>query len=395
MRQTRDAQVANGPTTLLFAVSAASLAILPVFLVGAMAVYIRADLQFSEAQLGGVVAMYFGAAALTSLRAGRFVERVGWGRGLIFGSMATATALLGLGLLASNWLLVGTWLLLAGAALAVTQPAANLALARAVLDRRQGVAFGVKQSAIPIGTFLAGLAVPIFGGTLGWRAAFITAAGIALAFGAGIAAVGAGPPPPALSRPRPAGDLYLPALVLFSIGAGFGMTAGNSLGAFYVESAVTRGTGPAAAGMILAGGSAATVVMRVILGWFIDRHLEWDLRVIAGLMLVGAVVLLALADGLLLHAGTLLAFIAGWGWSGLLVYAIVRHNAAAPAAASGIFLAGVYVGGTVGPLVFGAIVELSSYVVAWLSSGAVLIVSAALVTRGAASLARRPMPAPE
>ena len=48
----------------------------------------------------------------------------------------------------------------AGSANALCQPAANLLIARAVPAHRQGLAFAVKQSAIPMSTLLAGVAVP-------------------------------------------------------------------------------------------------------------------------------------------------------------------------------------------------------------------------------------------
>lgn len=45
---------------------------------------------------------------------------------------------------------------------------------------RRGFAFGVKQSAVPLTAMLAGLAVPVFAVTVGWRWAFGAAAALGL-----------------------------------------------------------------------------------------------------------------------------------------------------------------------------------------------------------------------
>ena len=59
--------------------------------------------------------------------------------------------------------------LLGGIANTLTQPASNLALARALPARRLGLAFALKQSSIPIASMIGGLAVPTMGLLLGWR----------------------------------------------------------------------------------------------------------------------------------------------------------------------------------------------------------------------------------
>ena len=67
-----------------------------------------------------------------------------------------------------------------GNTLRLAQPAANLLLARAVPADRQGLAFGIKQSAIPAAAMLGGLAVPSIALTWGWRWAFAAGGAFAL-----------------------------------------------------------------------------------------------------------------------------------------------------------------------------------------------------------------------
>ncbi len=51
--------------------------VLPVFLLGGLAVQMGTDLGFSPAGLGLAVSVYFGVSALASVPSGRLVERYG------------------------------------------------------------------------------------------------------------------------------------------------------------------------------------------------------------------------------------------------------------------------------------------------------------------------------
>lgn len=71
-------------------------------------------------------------------------------------------------------------LALGGVANSLAQIGTNGTLAQVVPRHRRGLAFGVKQAAIPAATLLAGFALPVVGLTLGWRASFAAAAGLAV-----------------------------------------------------------------------------------------------------------------------------------------------------------------------------------------------------------------------
>ena len=79
-----------------------------------------------------------------------------------------------------------------------------------------------------------------------------------------------------------------------------------------------------------------------------------------------------------LHAFPL-AFTGGWGWSGLLTFAVVRANPDAPAAATGISHMGTYVGAAFGPPLFGVVAEHISFATAWWGGTASLGLAAMLV----------------
>ena len=165
--------------------AAATVCIVPPFLLGAMAVQVRDDLGFSESGTGLAVGAFFAVASLLSAPLGRWSERVGGGRALRVAAVWAAAGQLLLAVGARSLVLLIVLNAFAGGANALGQPAANLLIARAVPANRQGLGFAVKQAAIPFSTFLAGLAVPSIALTAGWRWAYVAAAGLAL-----VAAVG-------------------------------------------------------------------------------------------------------------------------------------------------------------------------------------------------------------
>lgn len=355
---------------------------LPVFLLGGLAVLVREELGFGELQLGLAVSVFFTVAAVSAVPAGRLVERLGAWASTVLAACLSATALLGMALAPAYGVLLVA-LALAGVGNAVAQIGSNDALARVVPRQRQGLAFGVKQSAVPLATLLAGLALPLVGLTLGWRFAFTGAAVLALGY------VGLAPRPArsrAVLRPQRGrqGAAAHRALVVVAVAAALGSGAANGLGAFLVESAVSAGLTPGRAGLLLAGGSAFGVVVRLYVGWRADRRDGRHLSVVAAMLATGALGMALLATGsqLALVPGTALAFGLGWSWPGLLNFAVVRLNPQAPAAATSISQTGVFAGGALGPITFGLLVETWSYRVAWSVAGAALLVAAVLLRQG-------------
>jgi MFS family permease len=79
---------------------------------------------------------------------------------------------------------------------------------------------------------------------------------------------------------------------------------------------------------------------------------------------------------------TLVAFLGGWGYQGLVLLATARTNPASPAAALAIVRIGPNAGAVIGPLIFGAIVERAGYGVAWGFAAAASLGAALLVLVG-------------
>lgn len=339
---------------------------LPVFLVSAVAVLVRADLGFDEAGLGAAVSAFFAAAAVSSVHSGRLVERIGGRGALVLGAGLSGTALLGIGL-SPTWSALVLALVVGGLANAVCQLAANLRLSGGVPLESQGVAFGVKQSANAIASLFGGAAVPLVAINFGWRPTFVLAA--AVAWGAGAFQARGARRNRVPRRARAASPvLDRPPLVYLALGLGFTAAANTALSAFIVEYAVSTGLATGTAGTVLAVSSLAGLSTRIVLGAVADRRRGGELTAVAGMLYVGAAVLAAFpfVSGVpLVTLATVLAYAVGWGWPGLLNLAIVRGNDHAPAAATGVTQVGAYIGGVIGPVAFGFVVAGIGYGPAW------------------------------
>jgi hypothetical protein len=103
--------------------------------------------------------------------------------------------------------------------------------------------------------------------------------------------------------------------------------------------------------------------------------------------------LLAFESEPVLWVGSIVAFVAGWGWTGLFHLSIVRTRPAAPAAASGFTSTGARIGGMVGPALFGAVLTVSTFGWAWIVAGSLLgaaAVTATLAARAVVAADDRP-----
>jgi MFS family permease len=383
------------PGAILLAVAVATAGVVPAFLTGGLAVQIRAELGFGEGALGLAVAVFFATSALASVIFGRLVERVGSSLGMRLAAAVSAASLLAVSALAGSWWGLVACLMLGGLGNSISHPATHLFLAREVPQSRQGLAFGVKQAAIPMATLLAGLAVPSAATTVGWR--WAVAGGAALALCVALLVPRGGEKGIRHVKEARARDVPLAPLVLLALGIGLGSAAANPLGAFTVESAVAAGIEVGAAGLLMALGSAAGVTVRVVVGYLADKLESGRLRIVAGMLGVGTVGFVLVASGVvpLLVFGVVLAFAAGWGWPGLFNFAIVKTNPRAPAAATGITQTGASSGAAAGPLAFGFVVEGSSFGTAWLLYGALALVSAVTILVGRHMLLRARLTTPE
>ncbi|WP_035781796.1 MFS transporter [Arthrobacter sp. H14] len=372
--------------TLLQAISSTTLGVLPAYLVGALAVQIRDDLDIGPAEIGAGAAILFGVTAILSTSMGALVQRRGTAWGIINASILAMIALLGVAWAPSLPLLYLA-LIVGGVGNAMAQPAANLGVSTAVGPSHLGLALGIKQTAVPTATLLSGLAVPGIALILGWRWVLLFAA-IAAALLVVWAALTRGNGSQRVSDDDgSAPDRGTPrtGLVVITIGVGIASAAATSLGIFLIDSAVQAGLSPTAAGLMFAVSALIGLLIRITLGALMDRGTgRSPYLLVANLLLGGAAgfLLLAVGEGLWFIAGSLLAYGAGWTWPGLVHFAVVRDNRRAAASATGVIQTGVAFGGAAGPLLFGFLVQATSYGTAWIAAAGAAIVSAIIIRIG-------------
>ena len=354
---------------------------LPVFLLGGLASLIRHDLTLTESRVGLSAAGFFAVTALTSVPGGRLAERVGPRRQLYVAGTIAAMSMIGIAL-ATDWWHLAVALAVGGIANGMSETATNLAIAVGIRGGRHGFAFGIKQSAAPMTTLLAGLAVPFLGLTVGWRWAFTAAA----AFAVGVTSLlpfddrtSSRQDSGRFARGSPA-----PALVVIAVGFGFGTAAATALATFLVESAVAAGISLSSAGLLLAASSVLGVASRLYAGWLADRRGAGHLRVVGLMLAIGTVGLVGLALGnpLATVVGALPAFAFGWGWTGLLNFAIARINPNRPASSTGVLLFGAATGAAAGPLIFGITVETMGFAFGWSVAAGGMLLGALLIEAG-------------
>lgn len=366
---------ANGPdgspgspvSAVTLGATGAIVAMLPVFLVGAMAVQIREELVFGSAGLGIAVGAFRGAGALMSVPLGSRVDRWGPMVSLRRSTMLALIVSLGIAFTARSLPVLAAWMALGGVAVVMAQPAANALIMRAVDVRRRATAFGIKQSAPPLSGMLAGIAVPVIALTFGWRWAFGLVALFALVLLLVLRSGQRGRVPRATRVDTPVlGDRRLLVLLMFAFA--LADVTNNTATTFYVDSAVRAGTTPALAGTVLAIASLGAVLTRLASGVLADRMVDGHLRFCGALLTVGAVGLALLATGrpALMAPGAVLAFCGTWGFNGVFWFAAVSAYSHAPGRVTGVIGPAGNLGSAVMPVLFGALADRSGFRTVWI-----------------------------
>ncbi len=380
-------------------------------LVSALAVQISDDLGIGETRLGMTVSAFFFVGALTSAWSGRMVERIGPAAGLRLSTTLACAGLLAVAVLGRSWTALLALVGLAGLANAWGQPAANLYVARGVSIWRQGLALGIQKSGIPAASLLAGLAVPTVGLTIGWRWAFAVGGLIAALMSLVVPTVAAvddsdessdgtagrsiakrsakrSANGQAADAPRP--DVPTRLLVTVTCSTGLAAMGSVALSSFFVLSSVKIGIDEAVAGILLMAGSLVGITSRLVMGAGADRAGLNPFHMLTTMFAVAALAFLGLATGstTVLYVSLPFAFATSFAWPGLFHLAMLRSNPSAPGAATGITMTGNFTGAVIGPLLFGWLVETTSYGWGWVfaactsaAASLVMAMSARLIIR--------------
>jgi predicted MFS family arabinose efflux permease len=342
-------------------------AVLPQYLVGSLAVQMRADFALSDTQLGAAVGISFALSALISPVAGRTVGWIGAQRGVTVAALAVAGSSVAM-MFADSAAAVLAVMAVNGLGGGLGSPSLSNVLADRVDAARHGTAFGLFTSGPQAAAVVAGLALPFIAEPLDWRLAFAVPAALAIAslialLGHGLGRAAGRDGAPRVDRRR------LPRSVrVIAISAALASAAGFGLRSFLVVFAVSVGFGSAFAGYLLAITGLLATVSRVGFGVLGDRRPGRSLHHTTALMalcVVGFVLMVVGGDAPII-LGALLAGGIGWGWQSPLSLAAITQDREMTAISIGIMMAGFYAGAVIGPLMVGLFAEHSEYTKAWL-----------------------------
>ncbi len=346
------------------------------------------DLGLARSQVGLLYASTFGGMILATLPIGVLIDQHGE-RWLI---VCGASAMCFLTLLASksnSFLLLFTFLFLAGIGGASSSPGGTKAISAWFPRREWGMALGIRQTGVTIGGMVGALLLPPIALRFGWVVGLDAAAALFLLIVFGFGVFYRNEQPESIDRPlRPAigpllRDRRLLVLALYSFV--FNGAQGSTVSYLSLFGHQDMGLSIPAAGvllaMLLAGGSVGRI------GWGIlsDRMgRRGTIMVGIGALAVVSIFATGFVGPSTPYAVILgLAFLLGLsavGWNGLYFTAVSEvAGAKAAATALGLGLMATYLGPFVVPPLFGLLADYThSYQASWLALGAWAIFGTAL-----------------
>jgi MFS family permease len=354
--------------------------VLPGFLLASLAPQIRREFALDQAQLGVAIAGFYLVSTLASSPAGRFVDRSGAVAGMRVAAAFSGGVSIAVAVLADGAAALAALVLAAGVGNATAGPAVSAMLHREIPRDRRGLAFGAQQAGAPLGSMLAGLALPAIAIPFGWRWAYASTALIA-ALAIVLAPVHRRVREPSAQAAAPKGLSSVHALALTAL---FASAAGMGFISFLVSYSVERGIEAGIAGLLLGLVSACAVVSRLVLGDVADRRSGEALIPVAAMLALSTVgyALLIGGEAAAIVAGAVVVGCLGWGWPGALTLAVVDRTPGNPAWAVGMMMSGLFAGAIVGPLWVGFLAQHGSFAAAW-SGCAGLALAAALMALAA------------
>jgi len=139
---------------------------MPVFLLGALATQIAATVHVPAYGIGVAVGLYWVAAAVTSSCAGAINRALSEKRMGVAALLLAVWSLAGSAFWVPSWPWLIVWAVLGGAGNGVGHPSSNQLLATSIRASSRGLAFGVKQAAVPVAGLVAGASIPLVALTL-------------------------------------------------------------------------------------------------------------------------------------------------------------------------------------------------------------------------------------
>ena len=368
----------------LMMLSTMAVSTLAFFALAVAASELQAEFGISKFQLGVLGAVNTGVGAFLAPASGAFSDKVG-GRHAVATTLAfSAISAVALAL-SQNYPLLVAASAIGGVAQGLGNPATNKAISAGVDDARRGVVTGVKQSGVQAAVVLAGLTVPAMASTLGWRSSMWLTAILSglLFFGLGLVPKKA--PSSPLETSESSKRSRLPTFVTQVAVFGFLLgTVGGGFGRFlplFAEESV--GFSVERAGQVFALQGLVAVPARLTAGVVLDRGVSAR-KMMTTMAVIGAgslLIVTASSGGRpsLLWIGTILAGLTLGTWNTAANLSMIRQKENA-GKATGRLMFGFLLGLTVGGPAVGWSIDQFGYTPAWLASGALALIAAAVIS---------------
>lgn len=337
--------------------------------------FLIADLGLSASQFGFSVTLMIATVAAGVPLYGQLSDRLGARAVLVWRGLTAGAALVGVAT-SSSYLQLLLFQALLGLAISGGVPASNRVVAEAVPIGQRGLAMGSKQAGATAGVLVAGLVLPSLTALWGWRWSVAVAGGLSaltvpailiLLPRSQITAVARGET--MASWRALLGSHSTRWLSAHGLTSGAGIAMVFSFLPLYAVQGV--GLGPQAAGAVLSVMSVTAVISRIAWGRFSDLSgdLGRDLRLIS-ILAVASTILIGMAAGVgawLIWVGALAAGLSMEAWNALAGNGIIS---AVPVDQSGRASSVVQLafmsGNAIGPVLFGATVDLTgSFATGW------------------------------
>jgi ACS family hexuronate transporter-like MFS transporter len=344
--------------------------------------FFQPELELTYSQVGSIMTFLYLGAILMSLPAGWITDRLGVKKTIVFSLIFSGFFVALLGLIES-YLAAVFFTFLVGLGYGMSNPPTTKGIMVLASEGNRGLAMSAKQTGVPIAGGLAAAVLPPLGLLISWKFSFMLA-GAAIFFVGLLSQVlyrsakEQNPPsrPVAEEVPRRAWGKLLKNrnMILLSVAGAFCALVQSSLFTYtilYLKDA--RGFELIRAALCLTLMNGGGILGRILWGILSDRLFKGSRKIVLQL-LVALIFLITLVLALDLPLSPLvltsILFVLGAsaiGWNGV-YHAFIGEMSGKEMAgrATGLAMAIVFMGGAMGPILFGRIVDAyHSYRVAW------------------------------
>ena len=362
----------------------AFIAISPLYFYGALSVQITQGLGYRPSLHGLGATSFYLVAAVFAVSLGRTTDRLDPVITLRLAIIMTIISNLGI-TLSNSLVVICASLAIGGLGNALATPGIAQLVQDRIELRKQGLAYGFKQSATGLSTLIGGAAIPFVALDNQWRYVF----GLGVLFSLGTLLKLRGMSSSKLSDLRKlhkkelkvsrtkAKHSYSSEVKLISTSFAIGAAVGAGLITYLPLSIAEVGLNSTESSFVLILASSSSLITRFVVLLYMDRTKIDSIRICIGMMFLGSIGLFGLSTMSkgVITISSLISYAFGWGWIGLITYKMLRISDGNLGSNVGLMQAAAAVGSISGPIALGATYELSGFALMWQISALGLVLS--------------------